>query len=202
LVDAGEVVAVAMVDIDYFKRVNDEFGHAAGDAVLTAVGSALMGHLRAGDLVCRFGGEEFLVILPDTPPKGAAHVSERLRASVAALTGLPKPVTVSIGLAACHQDETAEVLIGRADAALYRAKEQGRDRVVLVEDEQADSFLRTTARKNRKAPGTDTGLRRTIKLDAATAGNAGVVMAGRPDGSVSAGPSSPPPPSSDPPPPG
>jgi|GEM_PF-3056026 diguanylate cyclase (GGDEF)-like protein len=194
LVDAGEVVAVAMVDIDYFKRVNDEFGHAGGDAVLSAVGCALMGHLRAGDLVCRYGGEEFLVILPDTPPKGAAHVSERLRASVAALTTVPRQVTVSIGLAACHQDETAEVLIGRADAALYRAKEQGRNRVELVDDELADSFLRTTARKNRKAHGSDTGLRRAVRPDPAT------VQAERAQGDLSAAPSSPPPPSSDPPP--
>jgi diguanylate cyclase (GGDEF)-like protein len=191
LVEAGEVVCVAMVDIDFFKRVNDEFGHAAGDTVLAAVGRSLMSQLRAGDLVLRYGGEEFLVILPDTPPPGAAHVSERLRAGVAALSGLPKAVTVSIGLAACHQDETPEMLVGRADAALYRAKEEGRNRVVLIDDELADSFLRTTARKNRKVPGSDTGARRALKPAAGEAPQG--------DG-VSAGPSTPPPPSSDQPP--
>ena len=102
LCNAGDVVAVAMVDIDYFKTVNDEFGHAAGDQVLAAVGRVLAAHLRTGDLVSRYGGEEFLVILPDTPPAGALQVVDRLREAVAALKGVPKSVTVSIGVAACH----------------------------------------------------------------------------------------------------
>ena len=199
LVEAGEVVAVAMVDIDFFKRINDAHGHAAGDAVLAAVGRSLMAQLRAGDLVLRYGGEEFLVLLPDTPPAGAAHVSERLRAGVAAISGLPSAVTVSIGLAACHQDETPEMLVERADAALYRAKEAGRNRVVLAEDETVDSFLRTTARKNRK-PGSETGARRTLKPIPEAAAPAGAAApsasaagppaneAAPPAGGLSAGP--------------
>jgi two-component system, cell cycle response regulator len=162
LCDAGEVVAVAMVDVDFFKSVNDEFGHAAGDRVLAAVGKALTDQLRTGDLVSRFGGEEFLVILPDTPPAGALQVAERLREAVAAIDGLPRPVTVSIGLAACHQDEGATLLVARADAALYLAKQQGRDRVVMSDDGGAESFLRTTARRSRTATGSESATYRAL----------------------------------------
>lgn len=162
LCDSGEVVAVAMVDIDLFKSVNDGFGHAAGDQVLAAVGHALTTHLRTGDLVSRYGGEEFLVILPDTPPAGAMQVAERLREAVAAITGLPKPVTVSIGVAACHQDETAERLVARADAALYVAKTGGRNRVVMSDDGGAEGFLRTTARRAKQAPGSESATYRAM----------------------------------------
>lgn len=161
LTEAGEVVAVAMVDIDFFKRFNDDHGHAVGDQVLAAVGHALNAHLRTGDLVCRYGGEEFLVILPDTPPAGARQVAERLRSAVAAIAGLPSQVTVSIGLAGCHQDETHEKLVGRADVALYAAKEAGRNRVLLAED-GAESFLRTTARRIRQVPGTESASYRAM----------------------------------------
>lgn len=133
LVDGGAVVAVCVVDIDHFKRINDTYGHAAGDAVLAAVGKALIAQVRGDDLVVRLGGEEFLVILPETLPAGALTVAERLRQAVAALAGLPAPVTVSIGLACCHRDETAESLIARADAALYQAKQAGRNRVVSAD---------------------------------------------------------------------
>jgi diguanylate cyclase (GGDEF)-like protein len=164
LCDGGEVVAVAMVDIDHFKAVNDGFGHAAGDQVLAAVGRALTAHLRTGDLVSRQGGEEFLVILPDTPPAGAMQVAERLREAVVALTDLPKAVTVSIGVAACHQDETAASLVARADAALYQAKNTGRNRVVMSDDGGADGFLRTTARRSRQAPGSESATYRAMGI--------------------------------------
>ena len=162
LCDAGEVVAVAMVDIDWFKTVNDEFGHAAGDQVLTAVGRVLTDHLRTGDLVSRYGGEEFLVILPDTPPAGAQQVAERLREAVAALSALPKTVTVSIGVAACHQDETMVSLVSRADAALYQAKAAGRIRVLMSDDGGAEGFLRTTARRTKQVAGTESATYRAL----------------------------------------
>jgi diguanylate cyclase (GGDEF)-like protein len=164
LCDAGDVVAVAMVDIDYFKAVNDEFGHAAGDQVLAAVGRVLATHLRTGDLVSRYGGEEFLIILPDTPPAGALQVVDRLREAVAALKGVPKSVTVSIGVAACHQDETAEHLVGRADAALYLAKNGGRNRIVMSDDGGADGFLRTTARHTKQAAGVESATYRALAI--------------------------------------
>ena len=162
LCDAGEVVAVAMVDIDLFKTINDGFGHAAGDLVLAAVGRALAACLRTGDLVSRYGGEEFLVILPDTPPAGAMQVAERLREAVAALTGLPKAVTVSIGVAACLQDETSSGLVSRADAALYQAKNSGRNRVILSIDGGAEGVLRTTARRTKQATGNESAAYRIL----------------------------------------
>lgn len=148
LVEAGEVLSVAMVDIDFFKRVNDQFGHPGGDTVLAEVGRCLVSWLRTGDLVSRYGGEEFLVLLPETPPPGAVLVAERLRAGVAALDHLPMPVTVSIGVASCLQDESAEELIERADQALYQAKQGGRNRVCTA-PEPDGSVLRVTSKRQR-----------------------------------------------------
>ncbi len=145
LVEGGRVVSVAMIDIDHFKRVNDQFGHAAGDRVLAAVGRCLKAGLRTGDLVTRLGGEEFLAILPDTGPDGATLVAERLRAAVAALADLPMNVTVSVGVASCSQDDTAAALVTRADRTLYQAKDGGRNRVVRA-SAKTDTHLRTTAR--------------------------------------------------------
>ena len=147
LVEGGEVVAVAMVDIDRFKLVNDRFGHSGGDVVLTAVGKTLVDMLRTNDLVCRWGGEEFLVLLPDTPPEGAELVANRLREAIANLSGLPTSVTVSIGIAACAQDDTPFDLVARADEALYRAKSTGRDRVVMAATTEKAVTLRITSRK-------------------------------------------------------
>jgi diguanylate cyclase (GGDEF)-like protein len=148
LCESGEVLSVAMVDIDLFKRVNDQLGHAAGDQVLAGVGRCLVSWLRSGDLVCRYGGEEFLVLLPETPPPGARLVADRLRAGVSALDNLPVPVSVSIGVASAVQDETPEALLARADEALYQAKAQGRNRVIMAADPDG-SLLRTTSRKAR-----------------------------------------------------
>ncbi len=130
MVGSGRPLAVAVVDIDRFKAVNDRLGHAAGDVVLAGVGRALAGHLRTGDLVVRTGGEEFAVLLPETDLAGARLVAERLRAAVAALTTLPTPVTVSVGLAVRGDGDSPETLLARADAACYEAKRSGRDRVV------------------------------------------------------------------------
>jgi diguanylate cyclase (GGDEF)-like protein len=134
---AGAPVALLAVDIDHFKRVNDEFGHAAGDAVIREVGALLRAAARAGDVVARVGGEEFLLALPDADEVGAAALARRLvdgaRAHrFEALGG--RTVTVSVGVAsepAVADPGVAEALKARADAALYAAKRGGRDRAVV-----------------------------------------------------------------------
>jgi diguanylate cyclase (GGDEF)-like protein len=126
-------LAVAMLDLDQFKQVNDQHGHAVGDAVLVALARLLQAHTRASDLVARLGGEEFLIVLPDTEAARAQEVCERLRARVeghdwgALVPGLA--VTVSIGLSQAPPYD-AKTLSLRADAALYRAKAAGRNRLV------------------------------------------------------------------------
>jgi diguanylate cyclase (GGDEF)-like protein len=129
-------VSVLAVDVDHFKTFNDTYGHAAGDDVLRVVAKLLGRGLRAGDLPCRTGGEEFLVILPGTDTSGALIAAERLRARVAeeriALTGCHVSVTVSIGVATergAGCSGRGRELVDRADAALYAAKRAGRNRV-------------------------------------------------------------------------
>src|SRR5918997_515522 len=117
-------LAVAMIDVDHFKAVNDTQGHAVGDRILAAVARAMRGNLRAEDQLGRIGGEEFLALLPDADARAATAVTEKLRTSV-----LETGVTVSIGWAA-WDGETADELLGRADEALYTAKQRGRDCVV------------------------------------------------------------------------
>jgi two-component system, cell cycle response regulator len=131
-----ELVAV-LVDIDRFKSVNDAHGHAAGDEVLRTVAARLSGGLREEDLAARWGGEEFLLLLPDVAD--AAIVCERLRATIAdapvSLGDEPAiVVTASFGWAAWRDDEPAESLVMRADTALYAAKDAGRNRVVAATD--------------------------------------------------------------------
>jgi two-component system, cell cycle response regulator len=127
----GRPLSVAVVDLDGFKGVNDRLGHAAGDEALVAVANALRGGVRAEDTVGRMGGEEFLVLLPDTGRSAAARAAERLRAAVAAADG-PEPLTASVGWATLEPDEQPDDLVRRADDALYEAKDQGRDRVVAA----------------------------------------------------------------------
>jgi diguanylate cyclase (GGDEF)-like protein len=125
---------VALLDIDFFKQINDRHGHAAGDAVLRAFAQAARAELRDGDVLARWGGEEFLLMLPDTQPGDARAVLGRVRARVAALAlpglHLERPVSFSAGLSALHGDETFADTISRADKALYQAKAAGRDRVM------------------------------------------------------------------------
>jgi diguanylate cyclase (GGDEF)-like protein len=132
----GGAMSVLMLDLDRFKRVNDEYGHAAGDAVLAAAAHAMVDELRAVDLGGRFGGEEFLAVLPDTPLDDALRVAERIRRRVATLTtihdGTAIVVTVSIGAAQLADGESIASLLARADAALYDAKRGGRDRCVAA----------------------------------------------------------------------
>mgnify|MGYP006168250039 FL=1 len=127
--------SVAVLDIDFFKRINDTLGHAAGDEVLRIVGEEIARGVRGGDIAVRYGGEEFLVIMPGTPLAGARTVVERIRNDIAARPDLPMPVTVSVGLAMglAGKDEP-EALFQRADQALYRAKRRGRNRVEAAED--------------------------------------------------------------------
>ena len=126
--------AVAIVDVDRFKSINDTFGHRVGDVVLRFTAAALKSQLRQYDFVGRFGGEEFLVLLPGCDAASARAVGERMRefiASQQALVGADAvPVTVSVGVAVTlNGSATADALVEAADAALYRAKEAGRDRV-------------------------------------------------------------------------
>lgn len=121
----GGSYSVCMIDVDYFKQVNDSRGHAAGDGVLQALAAVAARGLRAVDVFGRFGGEEFLVVLPDTDRAGALVVAERIRATVEA----EAKVTVTIGVAASGGDDVAAVL-ARADQAMYRGKAAGRNRVM------------------------------------------------------------------------
>jgi len=130
-------MALIMIDIDHFKRLNDEFGHLLGDEVLRQVSSILHQQLRKIDVVCRFGGEEFAVLLPQTNRQHAASVAEKLRRMVETwqFPGVPRAVTISAGTAAFpdHGDNRDE-LVKAADAGLYAAKQKGRNRVCTMAD--------------------------------------------------------------------
>lgn len=124
-------LAVVMMDIDHFKTVNDDFGHPAGDRVLAAFGKLISDGVRRGDLAGRLGGEEFVVICPDTGADEAVGAAERIREAMeAADFGLGRPVTVSAGVAVLAPGNRASDLFARADAALYDAKHGGRNRTV------------------------------------------------------------------------
>ncbi len=134
--EQGRDMAVMLIDMDFFKSVNDTHGHDTGDAVLREFADRLRRNIRGVDLACRFGGEEFVVLMPDTDSNQAHGVAERVRSAVAEKgfdvgNGRPLAVTVSVGLALNeHPTDTPEMLLKRADVALYRAKRGGRNRVV------------------------------------------------------------------------
>lgn len=127
--------AVILLDIDHFKLVNDTYGHGAGDMVLVKLASVLESTVRASDIVGRFGGEEFLVFLPQTAVEGALIVAENLRKAVAEMqvnfNGQPIPVTISAGVAS--NAKTLDELVHNADVALYEAKDGGRNQVRVAE---------------------------------------------------------------------
>jgi len=131
----GGGVSVLMIDLDHFKKINDEFGHMLGDDVLRAVSAIFVRHLRKVDVVCRYGGEEFAVILPATQGASAAAVANKLRRAVANnhFAGVPYPVTVSVGVSEFPANGiTRDDIVRAADNALYEAKEAGRNRACLA----------------------------------------------------------------------
>ncbi len=139
LADTAErtkAVSLLILDVDFFKKINDKHGHAAGDEVLKEVAARVADRLRGFDTFARFGGEEFVVVMPETGLDMAAGVAERIRAAIAE-TPIPVhgkesvSVTVSIGVAMSGHEETPEAVLERADRALYRAKDNGRDRVEI-----------------------------------------------------------------------
>ncbi|NWG39142.1 MAG: GGDEF domain-containing protein [Hydrogenophilaceae bacterium] len=127
-------LCVLLCDIDHFKSVNDQFGHFAGDRVLVRIGQLLKDHFRRGDAVGRWGGEEFLVVLPNLTQAEAEVISENFRARVEREYHPPKgKLTVSLGLAMLKPDELTESLLKRADRALMLAKQNGRNRMYICE---------------------------------------------------------------------
>ena len=135
--EQAQPAAVLVLDIDHFKAINDTFGHDCGDEVLREFAVRLATNVRAVDLPCRFGGEEFVVIMPETGVEDAHRIAERIRGHVAGspfrvLDGREAlQVTISIGVAATSgAGDTAEALLKRADEALYDAKQGGRNRVI------------------------------------------------------------------------
>ncbi|HPX13700.1 MAG TPA: diguanylate cyclase DgcA [Treponemataceae bacterium] len=131
-------LSVLMLDIDYFKRFNDTYGHACGDVVLQMVASVIQQNTRNQDMAARYGGEEFVVMLCDTPDTAAVKIAERIRSSIENLDilyeGQHLSLTISIGVAVYHPetDTSAKHLVERADKALYESKQTGRNRVTLA----------------------------------------------------------------------
>ncbi|MCW4150638.1 GGDEF domain-containing protein [Halomonas sp. 18H] len=133
---SGHPLSMVLLDLDHFKRVNDEFGHPAGDQVLIVIAGALLSEVRKADVLARLGGEEFCVLMPETDTECALEVIERIRQRVESLSprefGVPVTVTVSLGLATVTNDDASfDHLYSRADQALYQAKAKGRNRVAV-----------------------------------------------------------------------
>jgi diguanylate cyclase (GGDEF)-like protein len=139
--DTGAPLCLAVIDLDHFKRVNDEVGHLAGDEVLRTFARVAQENIRQMDIFGRYGGEEFLLILPRTPLLAALNATERIRDKVEAnrwAAELNAPVTVSIGLTQYNAGESVLDLFSRTDTAMYMAKRGGRNQVV-VEESHAES---------------------------------------------------------------
>jgi diguanylate cyclase (GGDEF)-like protein len=132
----GTPCAIALIDLDWFKRVNDHYGHPTGDEVLRTFAITVFANIRQIDRFGRYGGEEFLLVLPDTPDDEAARTLNRLRAIIADLDWSAfspgMQVTISAGVATLKPDETPDAFLARADSALYIAKARGRNRIVSV----------------------------------------------------------------------
>ena len=125
-------LTVAMVDLDHFKHYNDQFGHVAGDTLLRSIAALMVSNIRGQDLVVRYGGEEFCLVLPETDILGGHHLLDKLREGGRDAT-TDFGITLSAGLTSWDGIEDITSLIERADQALYRAKESGRNRVVSIQ---------------------------------------------------------------------
>jgi len=130
------ILSFVMIDMDRFKRINDTYGHQAGDEVIIHLADTIMAHLRKSDFACRFGGEEFMVLLPNTPIEDARHAAEKLRKAVeesviTLQSGKAVRYTISLGVASVdlEKESSIEPALKRADDALYAAKESGRNAV-------------------------------------------------------------------------
>lgn len=139
-----EPYVILIVDIDHFKQINDEHGHLSGDKALASIAHTIKQNIRESDMVFRYGGEEFVVLLPKTGVKGAKTIAEKIRSRVASIrTHLVNDIyadkeqrieiTVSLGLAELQKGDTAETWFNRADKALYQAKDEGRNKIVVEE---------------------------------------------------------------------
>ena len=131
-------LSILLIDIDHFKKVNDTFGHKVGDEVLKALSELLRNNIRSLDVACRWGGEEFVIMLPGTPLENAQMVAQKIRLAIEThdfILGeknIHHPVTVSIGATIMRRNESLDELIERADQGLYKAKESGRNCVCVM----------------------------------------------------------------------
>jgi diguanylate cyclase (GGDEF)-like protein len=133
------LLSVVMLDLDHFKRFNDEFGHPAGDRLLKSAAAAWRDNIRTVDLLARYGGEEFIALLPDADTDQALHLTQRLR------TATPLGQTFSAGIATWNGTETSDDLVNRADQALYRAKRDGRNRTTAAQPDTAQPDTQVTS---------------------------------------------------------
>ncbi|GGM05526.1 hypothetical protein GCM10010841_12390 [Deinococcus aerophilus] len=144
--ERGDCGSVILFDIDHFKRVNDLYGHPTGDGALLHIAGLLTDFARPEDTPGRWGGEEFMLVLPHTPAEAAAALAEQLRATLSAAPYDPVgQITASFGVAACLPGDTLTRLTTRADSALYRAKQEGRNRVVLADPDRMPDHTFLTA---------------------------------------------------------
>jgi diguanylate cyclase (GGDEF)-like protein len=162
---SGLPLSVLMFDLDDFKELNDRYGHLAGDQALVIVGRLLKETLRVSDMRCRYGGEEFLVVLPETSMPGALRAAENLKTKFekAALpvAGDHVVVTASFGVTeVTPADAQATAVLARADAALYEAKRAGRNRVAAARGPDAPADAPRGSRATARGPMADTGARR------------------------------------------
>lgn len=141
----GTPFSIMMIDMDDFKKTNDQFGHVEGDRILSLIGMILKDKTRLGDISCRYGGEEFLIILPSTELNDAGILAERIRMSVEQNLLPERKLTVSIGVSSYNKKlQTTHALIERADSALYAVKNSGKNAVlVCIESEELESFRKS-----------------------------------------------------------